>query len=93
MDGERLSESADFRMQLAAPKVIVSVAHALADPMLTELAVDDTAWCFWLKDWLSREPSQDRVRERRRWAGEGRALHAEMSRLQGIARGCGLASQ
>jgi hypothetical protein len=90
MDGERLSESADFRMQLTAPKVLVSVADTLADGRLTQLAVDDAAWCFWLKDWLAREPSQEWVRARRRWAGEGRALHAEMARLQAIARDCGL---
>jgi hypothetical protein len=91
MDGERLSDSAaDYRMQLAAPKVVVSVANALADPRLTQLAVDDAAWCFWLKDWLSREPDPDHVRARRRWAGEGRALHAEMARLRAMARVCGL---
>lgn len=92
MDGERLSDSAaDYRMQLAAPKVVISVRNALADARLTELAVDDAAWCFWLKDWLSREPDHEQVRARRRWAGEGRALHAEMARLRAVARDCGLA--
>jgi hypothetical protein len=90
MDGERLSESADFRMQLTAPRVLVSVADILADSGLAQLAVDDAVWCFWLRDWLSREPAQDRVRARRRWAGEGRDLHAEMARLQAVARHCGL---
>lgn len=91
MDGERLSESADYRMQLAAPKVLVSVMVALADLRLTQLAVDDAIWCFWLKDWLAREPDHEQVRARRRWAGEGRALHAEMARLRAVARACGLA--
>jgi len=90
MDGERLSESADYRMQLAAPKVLVSVMVALADLRLTQLAVDDAIWCFWLKDWLAREPDHEQVRARRRWAGEGRALHAEMTRLRAVARACGL---
>jgi hypothetical protein len=92
MDGERLSEfTADYRMHLAAPKVAVAVTRALSDTRLTQLAVDDAAWCFWLKDWLSREPDREHVRARRRWAGEGRALHAEMARLRAVARDCGLA--
>ncbi len=90
MDGERLSESADYRMQLTAPKVLVSVMVTLADARLTQLALDDAIWCFWLKDWLAREPNHEQIRARRRWAGEGRALHAEMARLRAVARDCGL---
>jgi hypothetical protein len=90
MDGERLSESADYRIQLAAPRVVVSVADTLADARLIRLAVDDTIWCFWLKDWLAREPRPEQGRVHRRWAGEGRALHEEMTRLRAVARDCGL---